>query len=51
MNRAEPRGRPTKRHPADGRTLPVQKTGFSEFFVALSPQEQQELIDRTEYDT
>lgn len=39
-----------RRHPEQYRTLLVRKTGFSEFFVALSPAEQQELIDRTEYD-
>lgn len=39
-----------RQHPEDYRTLLVRKTGFSEFFVALSPQEQQEMIDRTEYD-
>lgn len=38
-----------RRDPALHRTLMVRKTGFSEFFVALSPQEQQEMIDRTEY--
>ncbi len=39
-----------RRNPGEFRTLLVRKTGFSEFFVALSPQEQQELIDRTEYE-
>lgn len=34
-------------NPEAHRTLMVRKTGFSEFFVALSPQEQQETIDRT----
>ena len=38
-----------RRHPEAYRTLLVRKTGFSEFFVSLSPAEQQELIDRTEY--
>lgn len=38
-----------RRHPEEYRTLLVRKTGFSEFFIALSPAEQQELIDRTEY--
>lgn len=38
-----------RKHPEEFRTLLVRKTGFSEFFVALSPKEQQELIDRTEY--
>ena len=38
-----------RKHPADHRTLFIRKTGFSEFFVALSPAEQQEIIDRTEY--
>ena len=39
-----------RKHPEEFRTLLVRKTGFSEFFVALSPKEQQELIDRTEYE-
>lgn len=38
-----------RNHPDAYRTLLVRITGFSEFFVALSPQEQQALIDRTEY--
>ena len=38
-----------RRDPGAYRSLLVRKTGFSEFFVALSPQEQQELIARTEY--
>ena len=38
-----------RKNPADHRTLFIRKTGFSEFFVALSPAEQQEIIDRTEY--
>ncbi len=36
-------------HPEQYRNLLVRKTGFSEFFVSLSPQEQQEMIDRTEW--
>ncbi|MBR0459869.1 MAG: hypothetical protein IJJ26_11585, partial [Victivallales bacterium] len=36
-------------HPEKHRTLFIRKTGFSEFFIALSPEEQQEIIDRTEY--
>jgi len=36
-------------HPDRYRTLCVRLYGFSEYFVALSPEEQQELIDRTEY--
>lgn len=35
--------------PDEYRTLLIRKTGFSEFFVSLSPEEQQEIIDRTEY--
>ncbi len=35
--------------PQKYRTLLIRKTGFSEYFTALSPNEQQELIDRTEY--
>ena len=27
----------------------IRKTGFSEYYISLSPQEQQEIIDRTEY--
>jgi formate C-acetyltransferase len=38
-----------RREPEAYRNLLVRKTGFSEFFVSLSPQEQQELIERTEY--
>lgn len=38
-----------RRHPEQYRSLFVRKTGFSEFYVALSPGEQQEIIDRTEY--
>lgn len=38
-----------RRHPEEYRTLLVRKTGFSEFFISLSPAEQQEMIDRTEY--
>ena len=36
-------------HPDRYRTLCVRLYGFSEYFVALSPEEQQELIDRTEH--
>ncbi len=36
-------------HPGDYRTLCVRKYGFSEYFVAFSPEFQQEIIDRTEY--
>lgn len=36
-------------HPEEYRTLCVRKFGFSEYFVALSPEYQQEIIDRTEY--
>ncbi len=38
-----------RKHPENYRTLLVRKTGFSEFFVSLSPEEMQEIIDRTEY--
>lgn len=38
-----------RKHPEKYRTLLVRKTGFSEFFVALSPLEQQQMIDRTEH--
>lgn len=38
-----------RKAPENYRTLLIRKTGFSEFFVALSPEEQQEMIDRTEY--
>jgi formate C-acetyltransferase len=36
-------------HPDEYRSLCVRMYGFSEYFVSLSPHEQQELIDRTEY--
>ena len=35
--------------PEEYRTLCIRKTGFSEFFISLAPNEQQEIIDRTEY--
>lgn len=35
--------------PDEYRSLLVRKTGFSEYFVALSPLEQREIIARTEY--
>ena len=38
-----------RNHPEKHRSLFIRKTGFSEYFISLSPQEQQELIDRTEY--
>ncbi len=38
-----------RERPNAHRTLLVRKTGFSEFFISLSPAEQQEIIDRTEY--
>ena len=38
-----------RKHPENHRSLLVRKTGFSEFYISLSPQEQQEIIDRTEY--
>ena len=38
-----------RNHPENHRSLFIRKTGFSEYFISLSPQEQQELIDRTEY--
>lgn len=38
-----------RRNPEEHRTLLIRKTGFSEFFTSLSPAEQQEIIDRTEY--
>ena len=38
-----------RKHPENHRSLFIRKTGFSEYYIALSPQEQQELIDRTEY--
>ena len=38
-----------RRNPEEYRTLLIRKTGFSEFFTSLSPAEQQEIIDRTEY--
>lgn len=38
-----------RRTPEEYRTLLIRKTGFSEFFTSLSPAEQQEIIDRTEY--
>jgi len=38
-----------RKHPEEYQTLLIRKTGFSEFFVSLSPEEQQEVIDRTEY--
>ncbi|MBR6060060.1 MAG: hypothetical protein IKP58_17990, partial [Victivallales bacterium] len=38
-----------RQHPEEYRTLLVRKTGFSEYFIALSPAEQQDMIDRTEY--
>ncbi len=38
-----------RKHPEKYRSLLVRKTGFSEYFVSLSPTEQQEIIDRTEY--
>ena len=38
-----------RKDPASYRTLMIRKTGFSEFFIALSPEEQQEIIDRTEH--
>jgi len=36
-------------HPERYRSLCVRVTGFSEYFCALSPQAQQEMIDRTAY--
>ncbi len=36
-------------HPESYRTLCIRKYGFSEYFVSLSPEFQQEIIDRTEY--
>ena len=36
-------------HPENHRSLLIRKTGFSEYYISLSPQEQQEIIDRTEY--
>jgi formate C-acetyltransferase len=38
-----------RKHPENHRSLLVRKTGFSEFYISLSPLEQQEIIDRTEY--
>ena len=38
-----------RKHPENHRALFIRKTGFSEYYIALSPQEQQEIIDRTEY--
>ena len=38
-----------RQHPEEYKTLLVRKTGFSEYFIALSPAEQQDMIDRTEY--
>ncbi len=38
-----------RQHPEEYRNLCVRKTGFSEYYVSLSPHEQQEMIDRTEY--
>ncbi len=37
-----------KAHPDQHRSLCVRLYGFSEFFVALSPDEQEELVNRTE---
>ena len=38
-----------RKNPVSCRTLLVRKTGFSEYFTALSQEEQQEIIDRTEH--
>ncbi len=38
-----------RKNPQNHRSLFIRKTGFSEYYIALSPQEQQEIIDRTEY--
>jgi formate C-acetyltransferase len=38
-----------RRHPDRYRTLTVRLYGFSEYFVALSEHEQQELVERTRY--
>jgi formate C-acetyltransferase len=38
-----------REHPEQYRTLTVRMYGFSEYFVSLSPMEQQELIERTEH--
>jgi formate C-acetyltransferase len=38
-----------RENPEKYRSLYVRVTGFSEYFTVLSPQMQQELIDRTEY--
>ena len=38
-----------RKHPENHRSLLIRKTGFSEYYISLSPQEQQEIIDRTEY--
>ena len=38
-----------KLHPAEYRTLCVRVTGFSEYFVAQSPESQAAVIARTEY--
>lgn len=37
-----------RRNPEKHQTLYVRVTGFSEYFTALSPEQQQEMIDRTE---
>ncbi len=37
-----------RKHPENHRSLLIRKTGFSEYYISLSPQEQQEIIDRTE---
>ncbi|MBQ9776899.1 MAG: hypothetical protein IJW17_12800 [Lentisphaeria bacterium] len=36
--------------PENHRSLYVRVTGFSEYFTSLSPEQQQEIIKRTEYD-
>ena len=38
-----------REHPERHRDLCVRVTGFSEYFVSLSPQSQQDIIERTEY--
>ena len=38
-----------KEHPQDHRDLIVRVAGYSTYFVSLSPNVQQEVIDRTSY--
>jgi formate C-acetyltransferase len=41
--------RDAQQHPDRHRSLCVRITGFSEYFVSLSPEGQQDIIDRTAY--